>query len=157
LPQFFLVLCVASSLTAQQQEPPAPNSVIKSNVNEVLVPVVVRDGQGNPVGNLAKENFQILDNGKPQVISGFTMIERATEPPDAIASSSAPSSSSNGAPPPSPAQRFVVFLFDDLNLSISDLSLAQKAASKLLEASQPASDKAAVLSTSGTNSGFTRE
>ena len=157
MPQFFLVLCVTSSLAAQQQEPPAPNSVIKSNVNEVLVPVVVRDGQGNLVGNLAKENFQILDNGKPQVISGFTIIERATQPPDAIASSSAPSSSANGATPPSLAQRFVVFLFDDLNLSVSDLSLAQQATSKLLEASLPASDTAAVLSTSGTNSGFTRD
>ncbi len=157
VPQFFLFWCLASSLAAQQQEPPAPNSVIKSNVNEVLVPVVVRDGQGNPVGNLAKENFQILDNGKPQVIYGFTIIERATQPADAIASSSVPSSSSNGAPPPSPAQRFVVFLFDDLNLSISDLSLAQKATSKLLEAALPASDTAAVLSTSGTNSGFTRD
>ena len=154
LPQFFLILCAASLLAAQQQERP----VVKSNVNEVLVPVVVRDGQGKAVGNLTKENFQILDNGKSQVISGFTVIDRATKPSDAIAaSSSAPSSSSKKAPPPSSAQRFVVFLFDDLNLSTNDLSLAQKAVGKLLEASLLASDTAAVLSTSGTNSGFTRD
>jgi VWFA-related protein len=157
VPQSFLVLCVASLSAAQQQQPSAPSLTIKSNVNEVLVPVVVRDGQGNVVGNLEKENFQILDNGKPQVITGFTIIERATEPPGAIASSSAPDSSPNAIQPPSPAQRFVVFLFDDLNLSTSDLNLAQKAATKLLEASLPASDTAAVLSTSGTNSGFTRD
>jgi VWFA-related protein len=158
LPQFFLILCAASLLAAQQQELPSPNSVVKSNVNEVLVPVVVRDSQGKALGNLTKENFQILDNGKPQVISGFTVVERATAPPAAIAaSSSAPSSSSNLVPASSPAQRFVVFLFDDLNLSTSDLSLTQKAVNKLLEASLPASDTAAVLSTSGTNSGFTRD
>jgi VWFA-related protein len=158
LPQFFLILCAASLLAAQQQEPLSPNLVVKSNVNEVLVPVVVRDSQGKAVGNLTKENFQIFDNGKPQVISGFTVVERATARPDAIAaSSSAPSSFSNQVPPPSPAQRFVVFLFDDLNLSTSDLSLTQKAVSKSLEASLAASDTAAVLSTSGTNSGFTRD
>jgi len=159
LPQFFLILCAASLLAAQQPEPPPPNSVIKSNVNEVLVPVVVRDGQGNAVGNLTKENFQILDNGKPQVTSGFTVIEHASETPYATASSSAtaPSSSSDVAPRPAQAQRFVVFLFDDLNLSDSDLNLAQKTASKLLEESLPASDTVAVLSTSGTNSGLTRD
>lgn len=158
LSQFFLILCAASLLAAQQQEQPSPNPAVKSYVNEVLVPVVVRDNQGKAVGNLTKENFQILDNGKPQVISGFTVIQRATEPPGAIAASSAaPSSSSNQAPPPSTAQRFVVFLFDDINLSTSDLNLAQKTASKLLEASLPASDTVAVLSTSGTNSGLTRD
>lgn len=160
LPQFSLVLCAASLLAAQQQEAPSPNSVVKSNVNEVLVPAVVRDGQGNAVGNLTKENFQILDNGKPQVISGFTVIERATEPPNPIAAASnsaSPSGSSNEAPPHPAAQRFVVFLFDDLNLSTTDLSLAQKSVSKLLDASLPASDTVAVLTTSGTNSGLTRD
>lgn len=156
--QFSLILCSASLLAAQQQTPPSPNSVIKSNVNEVLVPVVVRDGQGKAVGNLTKENFQILDNGKPQIISGFTVIERATEPSSATAASStAPSTSSHKAPPPSPAQRFVVFLFDDLNLSTSDLELAQRAVGKLLEDPLPASDTVAVLSTSGTNSGLIRD
>jgi VWFA-related protein len=51
----------------------------------------------------------------------------------------------------------VVLLFDDLNLSASDLKLAQDAATKLLEGALPASDTAAVLSTSGTNSGLTRD
>jgi VWFA-related protein len=159
LPQFSLVLCAASLLAAQQQEASSPNPpLVKSNVNEVLVPVVVRDGQGKAVGNLTKENFQILDNEKPQIISGFTVIERATEPPSATAASStAPSTSSNKAPPPSPAQRFVVFLFDDLNLSDSDLNLVQKAGGKLLEEPVPASDTVAVLSTSGANSGLTRD
>ena len=156
--QFFLVLGVASLLlAAQQQQPSAPSATIKSNVNEVLVPVVVRDGQGNAVGHLEKENFQVLHNGKPQVITGFTIIERPTEPSSTIASSLAPHGSPGATQPPSPTQRFVVLLFDDLNLSASDLKLAQNAATKLLEGTLPASDTAAVLSTSGTNSGLTRD
>src|SRR5205814_5981798 len=44
----------------------------KVRVNLVLVRVVVRDPQGNVVPNLKKEDFQLFDNRKPQVISSFT-------------------------------------------------------------------------------------
>jgi hypothetical protein len=40
-------------------------------VNLVLVRVVVRDGSGKIVTNLKKEDFQLTDNRKPQVISSF--------------------------------------------------------------------------------------
>ena len=153
-----VLLLYAASLAAQQPQLPSPNPVIKSNVNEVLVPVVVRDSQGKAVGNLTKETFQLLDNGKPQVISGFTVIEHGANSPEAVtASSSAPTGLSKEAPPAPAAQRFVVFLFDDFNLSDSDLNLAKKAASKLLEESLPEFDTVAVLSSSGTNSGMTRD
>ncbi len=41
-------------------------------VNLVLVRVVVRDSTGKVVTNLKKEDFQLSDNRKPQVISTFS-------------------------------------------------------------------------------------
>src|SRR6202040_803388 len=44
-------------------------------VNLVLVRVVVRDNTGKIVTNLKKEDFQLSDNRKPQVISTFSRSE----------------------------------------------------------------------------------
>jgi len=45
----------------------------QTKVNLVLVPVVVRDRQGEAVGNLRQEDFQLFDKGKPQIISKFSI------------------------------------------------------------------------------------
>ena len=148
-------LLTAPCLTGQQLQQPPP--VVRSFVNEVLVPVVVLDAQGHAVGNLTKDDFQVFDNGKPQTITGFTIIKRATE---ASAHSSAPSPDATNSPavsqPTSPPQRFVFLLFDNYDLTYTDLAYAQQAAIKALDSLAPA-DMAGVLSTSGTSSGLTRD
>jgi VWFA-related protein len=152
----FISLCLAAR---QQQQTPTPNSspVIRSNANEVLVPVVVRNAQGHAVGTLTKDDFQVFDDGKQQIITGFLVVKRISETPGAAPPNPTPNAVPVAPQAPSPAQRFVVFLFDDLNLSADDLMKAQRAATKILEASLPPSDMAAVLATSGTNSGLTRD
>src|SRR5215467_230123 len=49
------------------------DAAIKVEVNLVLVPVIVKDSSGEPVSGLKKEDFQLLDNGKPQTISTFSV------------------------------------------------------------------------------------
>jgi VWFA-related protein len=128
-------------------------------VNEVLVPVVVRNAQGQAVGTLAKEDFQVFDNGKIQPLVGFTLIQHSAAA--AAANAGAPYAPAAASPdtkqPATPLQRFVVFVFDDMNLGISDLPPVQQAATKALDATLSPTDIAAVLATSGTNSGLTRD
>jgi len=44
---------------------------IRARVDLVVVPVSVRDAQGNLITGLKKEDFIILEDGKPQTISSF--------------------------------------------------------------------------------------
>jgi VWFA-related protein len=155
--------CVVSIEARAQESPqataPAAPAVIKAKVNEVLVPVVVRDAKGRTVGNLSKDDFKVFDNGKPQTITGFTINKRADENLAANTSASSPDGAGSPAAsePLSTTQRFVVFLFDDFNLTFSDLPNAQQAAIKALDSSLAPADMAAVISTSGVNSGLTRD
>ena len=123
----------------------------------VLVPVLVRDKQANAVGSLKREDFQIFDNGKLQAITSFSIQQRSSNrtEPESIRAAVPPTS--NPQPPTIP-DRFIVFLFDDMHLSIGDLAQTQKAGINMLAQSLSDSDMAAVASVSGRiNSGLTRD
>jgi VWFA-related protein len=154
---FALAVCTGVMAQQSPESPQANPPAIKAYANEVLVPVVVRDAQGNTVGGLQKGDFEVLDDGKTQAITGFTVVQRVGDV-SAVNSSAVTTGDTKVTPrSPSPAQRFVVLLFDDLNSTSSDLVQAQKVASQVLAESLPASDVMAVLSTSGANSGLTRD
>ena len=144
-------------LAQQAQGSQDTPATIVVNVNRVFVPVVVRDKQGRVVGDLTKDDFQVLDDGKPRAISGFTVEKRE------VTESAAEGAAQAGTPnaPPQAAvlpKRITVFLFDDLHLSAADLAYLKKLDAKALDGALVDSDMAAVVSTSGkVNSGLTRD
>jgi VWFA-related protein len=123
----------------------------KIRVNLVLVRVVVRDQQGHVVPNLKKEDFQLTDNRKPQMISTFSVetpeshVIATTTGADADASADPAVAKAVAAALP---QRFVSVVFDDQHLTMQDAMFVRNAASKFFD-SLAASDRVGIYSTSG--------
>ncbi len=120
------------------------SATIKVGVNLVLVRVVVRDSQGNTVGNLQQQDFQLFDDKKARPISRFAMekgIAAANQP-----ATSAPTGKS--APSMQPTERSIAYFFDDINLAKADLSRVQSAAEHQISA-LPTNVQTAVFTTSG--------
>ena len=63
---------VASLCIAWAQEPPPVS--FKVEVNFVEVGAVVTDEQGRFVSTLGKDDFQILEDGRPQKVAGFSLV-----------------------------------------------------------------------------------
>jgi VWFA-related protein len=159
-----LTLLLAAGLYSGQtpNQPENNANKISVTVNAVLVPVVVRDAQGNAVGNLKKEDFEVFDKNKLQAIVGFGIQRRTSlgterDSTDHKAILASPSDPKPDAPKAVSPEHFVVFLFDDLHLSAGNLSLIQKAGTRITSESLADSDMAAVVATSGISSGLTRD
>lgn len=158
------VSCGMAALSARGQTPvqPAQNApelsshdapaTFSTKVNLVLVPVVVRDAKGKAIGTLQKEDFQLFDKGKPQTITRFS-VERSGESAIRAEAATDDGAIDKSAAPPAPAmpiaQRFVLFLFDDVHLNNSDLLPARDAADKFLAESLDPTTRAAIFTTSG--------
>jgi VWFA-related protein len=157
-----LLVCCPFPLATRSgaQESPVSQEAaptLQINVNRVLVPVVVRDKQGRPIADLKREDFEVVDNGKPRPVSAFNVEQRGPAEQH-VDTGTAPSPASNATPQgTSMAQRFIVFLFDDIHLSVEDLAQVQKAGAAVVDGLST-SDIGGVVSISGkTNSGLTRD
>ncbi len=118
----------------------------------------MRDKQGQVIGDLHKEDFTVLDDGKPRAVSTIIVERRLTA--TVASKSDLQSSASEGSAPKEPfsAARFLIFLFDDMHLSFTDLAAAKSATSRLLSRAFEESDVVAVVSMSGAvNSGLIRD
>ena len=153
----WLVFTLCMHAVAQQtKESEAPPFKIEVKVNKVLVPVVVRDAQRRAVGNLRKEDFQLFDKDKLQIISGFAVEKRGQAESNMESANQTPAPNTT-LQTSTASQRFIAFLFDDLHLSADDLGQVQRLGIKMLSASLTGSEMAAVVSISGANSGLTRD
>src|SRR5439155_27311045 len=89
------VFVLSSALNGQQARPPAgltdvPTPTFKVQVEYVEVDVQVTDQKGKLVGDLQKEDFQLFEDGKPQPISAFSLVDIPLEQSDRPVSQSSP-------------------------------------------------------------------
>src|SRR4026208_1871258 len=72
------IIATLASVTVRAQE---VEETIKIKTRVVFLDALVKDKKTNePVSNLATENFEVLDDGKPRNISYFTREGQARKP-----------------------------------------------------------------------------
>src|SRR3954452_12875404 len=80
----FALASVLFALSVQSQKPASapevkapPPLVEKIDVSVVNVDVTVTDRHGQPVAGLTRNDFEIFEDGKPQTITNFYLVENA--------------------------------------------------------------------------------
>jgi len=151
LPAALICVLVASApifidLSAQQ---PAPSVTFQVEVNYVDIDAVVTDERGNFVAGLTKDDFELLEDGKPQEISTFSQVDIPLPSATGRSSAAAPvlqDVRSNAQPI---SGRLYVIVMDDLNVSPLRGKVVVQAARQFIERHFGPDDIAAVTYTSG--------
>ena len=68
------VLAAVLAQSAAQPQAPQPPVTFKVEVNYVEIDASVTDAQGNFVRTLTRDDFQIVEDGKPQALTAFSMV-----------------------------------------------------------------------------------
>src|SRR5436853_1617274 len=143
---------VQSQKNSEQKDKQKQNdSLIRLETELVQIDVVVHDSKGKLVRELKREDFEVLEDGKPQQISHFAIGTAArpavwlgTEPKKKVGASTAAA-----APVEVAVGRYIVFAVDDVNIAPEDLLLAKRVLLRFIEQQMAGGDQVAVVTTSG--------
>jgi VWFA-related protein len=125
-------------------------------VNLVQVDAIVTDGKEKPVLNLTADDFELLQDGKPQAITTFAFINVKDSKVNAAPLPSAPQTK-NGPPPPSlppmalrPDQirRTIALVVDDLGLSADSTIRVRQSLKNWVDKEMQPGDLVAIIRTS---------
>ncbi len=123
---------------AQQAAPAVQTEIVRLDV-------VVTDADGKLVRDLTREDFQLLEDGKPQTLGQFL----------AVRAGAAPTGAPEAAPtPPPPAQtagpgRNVVVFVDDLHIAPGHLDFTKEALHRFVAEFLGPDDRVAIITSGG--------
>jgi len=149
------VLLMAGSLGAQAPAPtppgpqpsPLPPVTFAVEVGYVEVDAIVTDRNDQPVRDLKREDFTVLEDGKPQQIDLFTQIDIPYDRPEPAALPPVPLDVKTNAVPFE--GRVYMIVLDELHTSTHSSLLVRAAARRFIERHFGEGDLAAVVHTFG--------
>jgi VWFA-related protein len=147
----------------KEQERERPDQRFRTGVTRVEVSALVLDGDGVPVRGLTAADFEVLENGVPQVIRSFVPFAYA---PDELVLPEPVLGRAQPAPPASmpasnyyaSASRVFALILDDLHVDVRRTRVARAAARRLVEQLTPADLLLVTMTSSSESTGyFTRD
>ena len=156
---FFVAWATVFVTPSFSQSPPsqgdAAENVIHVNVNLVQMDAVVTDSKGNPVETLRPQDFEILQDGKPQKITNFSFISTRPAARDAAQPKPAAPAKSREKPVPPPPfmpkpseiHRTIALVVDDLGLSWESIARVRGSLKKFVDTQVEPGDLVAIIRT----------
>ena len=146
-----LLLAIGGTAVAAGRQAPtdAPPVTFRTEVNYVEVDALVTDGQGEPVTSLARSDFEVLEDGRPQTIAAFSLVRLpiAASPP--ALPTRTPVQASDVSSNARADGRIYLLVLDDLHITAANTPRVKAFLTEFLERSFGANDFAAVAYTSG--------
>ncbi|MCU1220653.1 MAG: hypothetical protein JWN42_1850 [Candidatus Angelobacter sp.] len=130
---FFPVAYSQSSAANQPQDVMHSDQTLRTNTRLVVVDVVVTDSKGQPVPDLKASDFTLLEDGKPQKISGFNF-EHPGSAPAPVQVNLPPSVVTNA--PKFQSNSLNVILFDTVNGEFAEHAYARDQLLKFLNTAE---------------------
>ena len=145
----------AGALAAQQPPAPAqPGVTFRVEVNFVELDAIVTDPQGNFVRGLTKDDFELFEEGRPQTISAFALVDLPVHRPDPPLSRAIPVEPDVQTNLEEFDGRVIVIVLDDLMTDVRRSFQVRSAAAQFVKRFVGSNDLVAVVHTgSGARSG----
>jgi VWFA-related protein len=128
---FFLLAALSLSVLAQQQQTSnkdknevTPETTLRTNVHLVVLDVVAMDNHGHPAADLGRDDFVVLEDGKPQQVKQFERRMSSSAPPSEPSASLAPNEFRNV--PAQVPNAVNIVLLDMLNTQTQDQGEARR-------------------------------
>jgi len=133
----------------QSQPPQQPPITFRAEVNYVEVDTRVLDQQGKFVGDLKPGDFQVFEDGKPQKVTAFSLVNIPVERVERPLFASKPIEPDVRNNMQAADGRIYVIMLDDLHTAALRSQRVKLAARQFIERYVGANDLAAVVHTSG--------
>ncbi len=144
-----MLLAALTQAPPPSQPPSQPPVTFKVEINYVEIDANVTDAQGTFVRSLTRDDFQLVEDGKPQALTAFSMVDipiERVDPPLFSKAAIPPDVVSNRTPFEG---RVFVLVLDDLHTRFTQTARARAAARQFVERYIGANDLVAVVNTSG--------
>jgi VWFA-related protein len=121
-----LSILAAGWLLAPVELPAVPQgSRLRVDVDLVTIEVIAQDKKGTPMLNLKKEDFRVYEDGKQQEIMSFDAVSDKASEPMPTSLKDIDDSNRRG--------KVVLILFDDSNITASQIQMSREAAEKYVK------------------------
>src|SRR5687768_4098052 len=147
-----ILLCLTSKAASYQQGVPPQDdkeeTAIKIGTDLLQIDVVVTDKKGRPIDNLTAQDFELIEDGKPQQFAFFSAIKE-------LESSFSDKQSEAAVPPPaastlpSPQSQVYILFVDDLHISSQNINNVKKLLKNFTAQQVRDGDRVAIVTSSG--------